>query len=415
MKKNKELNKYKEKKIVLEDFLKETSNDQYKLIEDTLNYMYENETKVVKGMINKCLKLSISKVDDIMILSKNLIVEKNAKEIIFKYEKKRKGLFIILLYAFSLLTVLISATYFGLLYLEYADLNKDIDGDGIADINIDLDGDKIADINIDTNNDNKPDLNIDYKGNMQAVFNLDTDSDGIADFNLVNDASDGDYAACYLNCDTNADGWPDYNYDVDGDKIADFDIYSVENGIIQDSIDLNGDMICDVMCDDDNDGVCDRSCITNDAEIQGSGPSASTGSSDTSVESSSLMIHYEGNGEVHLSDLFPDDQGIEQDYPTVEFTVSNYSNYTLSYPISLIVEQNTYTSENFVYKVESTNGGYNTDYVVVPWEETILDSDVLISAGETQSYVITFKLSGTGEEQNYDQGKLFDGYIEVGE
>lgn len=415
MSKKQTIDKYKEKTLVLSEFKKLSLDEQQKSVKEILNYMYEGKVKIVTGMVNKCVKLSLIKQDDVMILTKHLVVEKNAKNLVFKFDKRSNSLLTIILFAFALLVGLVTATYFGLLFLKYADLNKDIDKDGIADLNIDLNNNKVADINIDNDSDNKPDINIDYKGNQKDVFNIDKDNDGKADFNLVNDASGGNYETCLTNCDSNGDGWPDFNYDVDGDGKADFDIYSSKNKTVQDSIDLNGDMVCDVMCDDDKDGTCDRNCITNKDEILGSGPSTSTGDGGASLDSSSFVIDYEGDGALHLSDLFPDDQGVEQNLPVIKFKVTNYSDYALSYPLELKVDNNTYTSENFQFKVESTNNGYNSDYKVVPWEDTVLKTNVLISPGEVQEYVMTFKLHGTGEEQNYDQGKSFDGYIKVGE
>ena len=408
--------KYKEKKIELDKFKLLSTNEQYKEIEDILNYMYENKVKVNKGIINKCLKLLVTKHDDYMILSHHLIVEKDSKIMAFKFEKRSSKFPIIIIFLFALLVALMAATYSGLLLLKYSHLNKDIDGDKIADLNIDINKDKVPDINIDNNKNDKPDINIDYKGNHKAIFNLDKDNDGKADFNLVINASKNP-EDCKVNCDINNDGWPDRNYDIDGDGKADFDIYSKELDAIKDSIDLNGDMICDVMCDDDNDGECDRNCIVTDDEILGSGPSGNIGNGDNNVGSGSLMVEYKSNGEFFVEDLMPDDQpGYEEkDYPSNTFVVTNNSKYTLVYKVTMTVENNTYTSDNFQYKIDSTNGGYESEFKTAPKEDTLLSSYILIKPKSKQEYTITFRLRGTGEEQNYDQGKKFEGHIKIGE
>lgn len=417
-KKNKDIieNLSKEKEIEISQLKSLDSKEQYQLVYENLNAMYEGKVDINKGMVNKILKLTMIKRDDYMILNHHLVAEKFAGKITLKYQKKISIMPVIILLFIAFTLFAATATYFGFIYLEQAKLNKDIDGDGVADINLDLDGDGVADINIDTDDDDKPDLNIDYKGNYQAVFNIDTNNDGVADFNLVNDATGENLNTCTLNCDTNGDGWPNQNYDVDGDGTADFDIYSTDLDMIYEKIDLDGDMVCDVMCDDDEDGVCDRNCIVNDGDIAGSGPSTETGNSGNTVVSGSLLINYKDSGEFNVDGIMPDDQYDEDDdYPSNTFTVTNNSEVTVYYKMTMIVTENTYTSENFMYSIESTNDGYNQEFTTAPWEDKILSSYILIEAGETQTYTITFKLNGIDEEQNYDQGQTFSGNIKIGD
>ncbi|MCI8541611.1 MAG: hypothetical protein HFE67_08910, partial [Erysipelotrichaceae bacterium] len=169
------------------------------------------------------------------------------------------------------------------------DYNIDKDGDGIPDLNIDTDEDgkpdlnlvilkewkpskcitlgdiqfssgvnAKAEINIDLNNDGIPDINIDTNGDFKADFNIDTDNDGEANVNIGTIHSqwrpDHDYkvqnfaydsiakAEPLLNIDTDGDGRPDLNLDLDKDGVADL------------NIDLNGDGIPDVNIDGDGDG-----------------------------------------------------------------------------------------------------------------------------------------------------------------
>ncbi len=407
-------NKYKEIKVKLDDVKNLSNEEQYSKFEEVLNKMYEDKVKVTRSYVLKCIKLTLAKSDDYLYLSNGLTVEKDTKEIVFAFKKQAKKLPILILLVVTLLIGAFSATYSGLLYLERADLNKDIDGDGIADLNIDLDGDHIADLTIDTDEDGKPDININYKGNMDPIFNLDKDNDGIPDFNLVNKYDEN----CKVNCDTNDDGWPDLNYDIDGDGTADLDIDTDGDGHADTSIDLNGDLICDVMCDDNNDGVCDRVCFltgNEEEENQQSGSSSVTGEQDSNVNSGTLSVVYEDFGELLVEGLVPDDQGPDVVYPEKQFAVTNLSEFEVEYKLTFIVEKNTFTSQNFQYKIESTNGGFSEDFKVAPWEETLLSSLVTIGPLETQEYTLTFKLHGTGEEQNYDQGKSFEGFIRVGD
>ncbi len=414
MKKIKLDNKYKEKKIKLDELTALSNEEQFSLVEKTLNEMYEDKVKVSKGYVLKTIKLTVSKQDDYLFLANNLVIEKNSRELIFNFQKKGKKAPVFILLIVTLLVGLFSATYSGLLFLELSNLNQDIDGDGVADVNIDTNEDRIAELNIDISGNQKPEMNIDYKGNRTPMFGLDKDGDGKPDFNLVNDATD-ENSKCEVNCDSNGDGWPDYNYDVDGDGKADFDIDSDGDGIVDTSIDLNGDLVCDVMCDDDNDGVCDRNCIEYEGDDnKPSGPSDVTGNPDSDITTANLSVVYEDFGELVVEGLLPDDhEGVI--YPEKRFTVTNNSSVELIYKLTFIVDSNTFLSNNFQYKIDSDNGGHTNDFVTAPWEETIINSYVSIPANTTQSYVITFKLHGIGEEQNYDQGKKFIGRIRVGE
>ncbi len=406
---------YKRRRIYLESLNYLTDEEKKVKIDEVLNEMYEEKYEFDKDLITKVLDLSEKDKEDYIVLPYKLIVEKNNKELFFRFRriKLKKGLLLILFLGF--LASLLFASINSVIYIEYKSLNKDIDGDGISDINIDTNNDGKPDVNIDTDKDNKPNLNIDYKGNKKPTFNIDTDGDGKPDKNLVNDATD-DVNSCNVNCDINGDGWPDHNYDLDGDGKPDLDIYDKEEGKVNESIDLNGDGICDIMCDDDNDGKCDRNCTVTDDDIVASGPSTVVGDSSNNLNSGKLTVIYDDSGSIKVDGLFPDDQyGMIANHPTKNFTLTNLSDFPVGYMMTFVVNKNTYTSENFKYKLTSTNQGYTSDFKTVPTETELINSFVVIPANTTQKYTITFKLEGTNEPQDYDQDKSFEGYIKIGE
>ncbi len=422
MSKRKIDNIYKELRINLNEFNLLTPEEQYSKIEEILNEMYEGKFEVTKAYVLKCIKLTVVKNEDYLYLRENLTVEKSNNELIFSFKKNGKKLPILILLIATLLIGALSATYFGILYLQTRDLNKDINGDGIPDINLDLDNDRKAEINIDTDGDDKPDLNIDYKGDRDDVFNIDTDDDGIPDKNIVNDATENP-GECKLNCDSDGDGWPDYNYDIDGDGEADLDKDTDNDGLVDDSIDLNGDRVCDINCDDDNDGVCDRNCIDkeidpldpDDENYVPSGPVDTEGDTSSDVNSAKLSVVYEDFGELVVEGLVPTDQGSGVVTPEKKFTITNLSDFEVIYKLSFLIETNTFESQNFKYKIESTNGGYSSDYQTAPWEDTLLSSYVVIDPLATQEYTLTFMLEGINAPQDYDQGQKFVGHIKVGD
>lgn len=392
-----------------------TDKEQYDKIKEILKNIYQDNQKVDKKLVMKVISLTLGTKDDYTYLPHNLKVSK--QKLILKFEVKDKkpvGLGIILIALWLFIFSTLGATYYGVFYWSIKDLNKDIDGDGIADINIDINDDKKADINVDTNKDDKPDINIDYKGNRKAIFNIDYDGDGIPDFNIVNDATK-EGSVCTINCDTNGDGWPDINVDYDGDGKPDYDIDTNNDGVPDMNLDLDGDHICDVMCDTDDDGIPDKNLVESPLNGIGSGSSTTTGTPDTEQETASLILRFEDGQTLSLEGIMPDDQPFYNANikPYKTFTVENLSNYDLTYSIVMLVGYNTFTTNNFKYKVEGTNGAPNFAYTVAPKVNTYIAKDVKIAKKTMQSYRVTFNLQGTGTNQNEDQGKRFSATFKI--
>ncbi len=406
--------------IDLSKFNLKTEKDQMEELEKVLKEIYQDDLKIANRHILKCLKLTWDINDNYTFLPHNLKVSREKLKLKFEVTPKKNISFGWVIFSvWMLVFALIGATYFGFQYLRVADLNKDIDGDGIPDINIDINNDKIADINIDTNGDNIPDINIDYKGNRKAVFNIDTDGDGIADSNLVTDATNG--KKCNLNCDIDGDGWPDLNLDLDGDGIADVDIDTDGDGIADLNLDLNGDGICDLMCDTDGDLICDYKCIKTpdggDEEGPKTGSSTQTGDGNIETSTPYLVINYNEGLTVNVKGLLPDDQppipGYEHVKPVKEFVVENLSDYPIYYGLSWKVDKNTFVSNNLKYTIVGTNGGPSFPLATMPKRNSVITTRILIMPRVTQKFRVEINLQGTGAPQNEDQGKEFAGYIEI--
>lgn len=372
------------------------------------------------------------------------------KTIVVK-EKNYRLIIMTVILILALLLAGFGATFSYINFSRLANLNKDIDGDGIPDINIDTDGDNKPNINIDTNNDNKPDLNIDYKGNLIAVFNIDRDNDGLADFNLMNQDTDGD-GKCDLNCDTNDDGWPDINIDLDGDGKADVDIDTDGDGIADLNLDLDGDGECDLNCDTNGDGICDLNCIkecTTDGsgqktcdvvekivekivekevekeviktviieKIVESGTSVESGNNSIYIKGAKLLVTFVDTNEVKAENIFPTDQPEPelQDnkiIPEKIFTIENTGEVNARYNLKWIISKNEFTSNNLKFKVSSTNnGGTLNSFTSLPLNDQVFLSNILIEPGVKQTYTVSFILEGTNAPQNYDQNKEFSGRI----
>jgi len=404
--------------IDLTKFNLKTDKQQYEIIEKKLKDIYGDNLEVTKKHVMKVLSLTYNPKDDYIYLPYDLKVSKEKLNLNFNVVRKKIGIGWIIFSIWLLIFALIGATYSGIKYLNLASLNKDIDGDGIADINIDINNDNKADINIDTDNDDKPNLNIDYKGNRRNVFNLDLDEDGKPDSNLVNDASTPEkLKKCTINCDINGDGWPDINIDLDGDGKPDIDVDTDGDGIADLNLDINGDGICDIMCDEDGDNKCDNNCIKTQYNGFGTGTSSSTGDPNSESGTSMLIIRYIEGETVSVDNLMPDDQPllpgetIKKPYKT--FTLENLSDYSMEYSLKWKVIYNTFITDNFQYKVTSTNGGANFGYRSVPKADTYIVEKAVIPARATQKYTIEFNLVGTNQPQNEDQSKTFKGTVEI--
>lgn len=186
-----------------------------------------------------------------------LLVEKTEKDY-----KKRNVIFIII--CFLILLICLLGTFFSfksyrlnisgkkVIYKE-ADINK------WFMINIDLNNDGICDINCDVDGDNKPDYNIDYLGSRSKTFNKDTNNDKKADENYINIDSNKD-GMCDLNCDNDNNGWPDFKIDINGDGKCDINCDNNNDGICDLNCDVNLDNNCDAFCDTNNDNKCEKYC-----------------------------------------------------------------------------------------------------------------------------------------------------------
>ena len=318
-----------------------------------------------------------------------------------------------------------------------ADLNIDTNGDGVPDINIDtnddgkcdkncisnlvnvdkeldidLDGDGICDVNCDTNGDKKPDEKIDYGGNKKPTFNVPDENGNLK--NKVNQDKNGD-GICDLNCDLDDDGWPDINIDLDSDGTPDLNIDTNGDGTPDLNIDTDKDGKPDFNIDDDGDSKCDRNC-TFVVDPSGKGGQATVGDNNVNIDAAALVVAFENGNNVTVSDLYPDDQtddDVNTKVPDIKFSVSNNTDKILYYNIDWINVENNFESNNFWFKVVSNYSGFNADWSVAPFTSGRLASKVAIAPNTKQNYTVSFTLHGTGEEQNYDQGKTFKGKISL--
>ena len=405
--KNKEFLRNKET-INIKEFMLQKSGEQDKLITDTLDKIYEGNVEVTKKHLEKVLNVAFDNKDNETYLPHSLCVKKDGNKLIFAFKKKNTALIILFLLGFLFIAGF--ATFTGVQFLAKEKLNIDLNGDGIADLNIDLDDDGLCDINCDTNDDGKPDKNIDYRGNRKPTFNVLVENKDIL-FNEMNQMDEN--GKCKLNCDTNNDGWPDTNIDIDGDNKADLNIDIDNNGLPDLNIDTNGDGVADINIDDDGDGKCDRLCAS---VSDNKGGMTTIGGGNVNIDTAALIVAFESGDDINISNLYPDDQNdpdVNTTVPDVKFTIINTTSKALHYNLDWINVENTFTSGNFMTKIFGDNGGYKADWASAPTTNNRFANNIEIPAYTTQNYVLSFKLRGIGTEQNFDQGKTFNGRVAV--
>ena len=459
---------FKKKKYKLSDIEKLTEKEKTDLIKETIGNYYKDD-KDINKYSKICVDLINSAENKKVKLPGGVIVEKMDEIVTIHKAGSAFGILATLLFGL-LLVSLVGATYSFAEYSKIRELNKDINGDGIADINIDINKNRKADINIDTDNDNKPNVNIDYRSNRKAIFNISNNENEKKILNKVNQDINND-GVCDINCDIDNDGWPDINLDINGDGIIDLNKDINGDKIPDLNFDMNDDMICDLHCDTTSDNICDSYCLTINEleETQTTIPGArnenntssntetnnnnsansnnnSTNSNNTSndiatdnnsnnnsnddeiikptidktgegkvkVETGELVLEFYDENSVLVTDVYPDDQPhYTGTIPSKKFKVTNKSNIPITYNLKWVVLENDYETENFKYKVSSTNNGASFDYKVTPKITSDIVTNVEIPGNTTQEYTVDFNLFGTGTNQNEDAGKIFHAYIDI--
>ena len=133
-----------------------------------------------------------------------------------------------------------------------------------------------------------------------------------------------------------------------------------------------------------------------------------------SVESADLKVIFtSGSGTINGTNIEPGWTSGEN-----TFTVKNESNGTYKYNIIIKDLVNTFTTSGFlVYKITSSDGGYNmTDFVDVPKSstsvDTVLAENISIEKGKTHIYKIIINYNNSEEvDQSADMGKTLSGKI----
>lgn len=118
-------------------------------------------------------------------------------------------------------------------------------------------------------------------------------------------------------------------------------------------------------------------------------------------EAANLILEFKEGEQITGNDIFPGWSS------TKTFTVNNKNNVNLSYDLYIIDIENNLMEGSISYKIESTNGGYNKDKVLLPSEDEIIAKKINIKANTIHNYKITVYYNNLDVNQESDKGKTF--------
>lgn len=141
------------------------------------------------------------------------------------------------------------------------------------------------------------------------------------------------------------------------------------------------------------------------------------------VSGGTLNIVYDGGSKITISDIFPKTEAITSKTFTV--TGNNTTGLDMPYTVNLVVVSNTFTAGALKYQLRSTNNQANGTIIPpIPTsqnfgtgvEEILLGNGIFsgpTDGNKIHTYILDVFFPITAENQNIDQGKEFNAYIEI--
>ncbi len=125
-------------------------------------------------------------------------------------------------------------------------------------------------------------------------------------------------------------------------------------------------------------------------------------------EAANLELEFkEGSNQINGDDIFP---GWSD---TKTFTVKNKSSIDVYYNLYISDIKNELMSESISYKIESTDGGYNLEKVLLPSTDGIIKTGIYIKGNASHTYKITTYYNNLDIDQSSEKGKTFSFKIYV--
>lgn len=130
--------------------------------------------------------------------------------------------------------------------------------------------------------------------------------------------------------------------------------------------------------------------------------------SSISVTTANLSLAYIDGNLITISNIYPGWSA------TKTFTINNTGNATAHYDIQIKDVYSTFSNDEFIYTLTSTNGGASiTTERVMPNNDASIVTKVSINAGVSQVYTLRVLFKEMGYAQDYNQGVIYRAKIQI--
>ncbi len=126
----------------------------------------------------------------------------------------------------------------------------------------------------------------------------------------------------------------------------------------------------------------------------------------TDITAGKMELEYDGTSIVGMENALPGDKKV------ITFTVRNKGTVTTQYNVDLINVTNEFLKDELVYSIKRNKEEAKGE-TPLPGSDTTLLEGVSIEKDETDTYELTIEFKETYSEQNYNQGKEFNGLIQI--
>ncbi len=125
------------------------------------------------------------------------------------------------------------------------------------------------------------------------------------------------------------------------------------------------------------------------------------------VDIAQLELTFTDGNVVNISGIFPGTT------VTKTFSVTNNTSNATNYDIKMSDVFTTFTEDELVYTLTSTNSGATKTETIMPNNDGLIKAKVLIAGNTTQTYTMSITWKEKNDYQNYNSGATYHGKIQI--
>ena len=125
------------------------------------------------------------------------------------------------------------------------------------------------------------------------------------------------------------------------------------------------------------------------------------------VDIAQLELTFTDGNVVNISGIFPGTT------VTKTFSVTNNTSTATNYDIKMSDVFTTFTEDELVYTLSSTNSGATKTETIMPNNDGLIKAKVLIAGNTTQTYTMSITWKEKNDYQNYNSGATYHGKIQI--